>query len=239
MRQNKKLLVIVPCYNEQNSIGGLIKELSNIEIKNDLIVIDDGSIDQTYIIASKSANTINLNRNMGIGVAVQTGIKYAKYNDYDLCIQIDGDGQHDPNEIIKLINEMNNNKSSIVIGSRYLDNKSFKSTFIRRKGTYLIASLINMLFTKNFITDPTSGMRLMDKKAINLFSKKYPRDYPEPISLCWALKKGLVISEVSVSMRSRKYGYSSIRGFKIIGYMFKVLVYILIDYLFLNESNDN
>lgn len=235
MSTDNKLLIIIPCYNEEYSIENLIFEIKNIKIKCDILVIDDGSKDKTFDKARKLTNTIRLNRNLGIGGAVQTGLKYAMYNNYNLCIQIDGDGQHDPSEIKKLLISQKTSKSSLTIGSRYLSDHSFKSTFARRSGTYIIAQLLNFLYRSSHITDPTSGMRLMDKKAITSFAREYPSDYPEPISLGWALKKKLIISEIAVKMRERKHGSSSIMGFNTILYMAKVQTYILIDYLFGTE----
>ncbi|MCX7090645.1 MAG: glycosyltransferase family 2 protein [Legionellales bacterium] len=223
---NPQILLIIPCFNEQETIGPLLDEIISCGIECQVIVIDDGSSDATYDIASKRALTIKLLKNLGIGGAVQTGIKYAAENDFDFCIQIDGDGQHPPSEISKLLKSHQNDPYAMIIGSHYLCNESFRSTFSRRFGGKVISQIIHVLFRRARITDPTSGMRLMDRRAIRFFAKHYPLDYPEPISLAWALKSGLDVGECAVKMRSRNKGESSIHGWKPLVYMFRVLGYI-------------
>lgn len=222
-----RVLLIIPCYNEQGSIGSLLEKISNYK-DYATIVVDDGSRDATYQIASALSPTIKLIRNLGIGGAVQTGIKYAERNDFDFCIQIDGDGQHLPSEINKLLDAYRNTPRSLIIGSRYLQNNSFRSTKMRRLGSRTIAFVLNSLFPHYIISDPTSGMRLMDRKAIELFARNYPYDYPEPISLALALKAGLSVGEVPVIMRAREHGKSSIIGLKPIAYMIRVLGFIIL-----------
>lgn len=225
---NNRVLIIIPCYNEQTAIAGLLSEISNLKQGYETLVIDDGSSDETYQIARQFSPAVKLLRNLGIGGAVQTGIKYAYNNGFDFCVQIDGDGQHPPSEVAKLLYAYKENPSSIIIGSRYLLNNTFRSTWARRFGSQMIASAINILFSKCAITDPTSGMRLMDRKAIKYFSNHYPHDFPEPISLAWALKCGLSVCETPVQMRSRKHGSSSIIGLMPIIYMLRVLGYIVL-----------
>lgn len=224
-----RILLIIPCFNEQDSIESLLHEITLLNQGYSTLVIDDGSRDATYAKAVRLSPTIKLLRNLGIGGAVQTGIKYAAANDFDFCVQIDGDGQHPPSEIIKLLQAHQANPCSIVVGSRYIDNDSFQSTFARRFGGKAIAWSLNTLFKGCNVTDPTSGLRLMDRSAIELFSRAYPHDYPEPISLAWALRAGLTLNECSVRMRSRNGGQSSIIGWKPIAYMLRVLGYVLLE----------
>lgn len=226
--KSPRVLIIIPCYNEQSSISALLKEISEYGKGYDTIVIDDGSIDSTYEIARQFSPAVRLLKNIGIGGAVQTGIKYAYSNGFDFCVQIDGDGQHQPDEIEKLLEAYKNKPRSIIIGSRYLENDSFQSTWARRFGSRAIAKALNTLFTQCSITDPTSGMRLLDRNVIEFFAKHYPYDYPEPISLAWALKEGFTVGETQVKMRKRMYGKSSIIGIKPISYMLRVLGYILL-----------
>ena len=222
-----RVLLIIPCYNEQGAIASLLKEI-NACGGYETIVVDDGSGDASYEIASGVSSTIRLLRNLGIGGAVQTGIKYAERNGFDVCIQIDGDGQHLPGEIIKLLQAYVETRCAIIIGSRYLHNDTFRSTWARRRGSQTIAWVLNSLFPRCCVTDPTSGMRLMDRKAIELFAQHYPHDFPEPISLAWALKEGFSVGEVAVKMRARTQGNSSIIGFKTVTYMLRVLGYIVL-----------
>ncbi len=233
MKGNKNFLIIIPAYNEELSIKNIIENIQNLNRSYNILIVDDFSTDDTYKISSKISPTIRHAKNLGIGGAVQTGIKYAKNNGYDFCIQIDGDGQHIVSEIEKLIIVQREKSSSVTIGSRYINNDSFTSTFYRRLGSKLISFTLFLFYNKQRITDPTSGMRLLDKKAITLFSDNYPSDFPEPISLAIAIKNKLKISEAPVHMREREFGKSSINGFNTIKYMIKVLVYILILRFFL------
>ena len=228
IKNKKNLLVIIPCFNEEKSVVNLINEIKKYDINYQTLVVDDGSTDNTYHLASKVSPTIKLLKNLGIGGAVQTGFKYAYYNEYKFCVQIDGDGQHDPKEIKRLLKYQASTSSSITVGSRYIENDSFQSTFARRSGSKLISFFLRLLFNGTNITDPTSGMRLMDKKAIEFFKNDYPQDFPEPISLAWALKENMTVSETSVKMRDREYGKSSINGFKSIIYMVRVIGYIVL-----------
>jgi glycosyltransferase involved in cell wall biosynthesis len=225
---NPRVLIIIPCFNEQESIESLLTEVASLESNYFTVVIDDGSSDQTYNKAFRSSPTIRLLRNLGIGGAVQTGIKYALNNNFDFCVQIDGDGQHPPSEVSKLLTAYVDEPASIVLGSRYIFNENFQSTVARRVGGKIISWSLNALFGRCDITDPTSGMRLMDREAMEFFSKSYPHDYPEPISLAWALRSGLSVKECGVQMRSRANGRSSISGFKPIAYMLRVLGYVLL-----------
>lgn len=224
----QRVLLIIPCFNEQDSIEALLQEIQSFGEGYATVVVDDGSRDATYEKAVQLSPTIRLLRNVGIGGAVQTGIKYAAENNFDFCVQIDGDGQHPPSEIAKLLNAYKESPCSITIGSRYLFNDTYRSTFARRFGGKAIAWTLNALFKHCDITDPTSGMRLMDRDAIEFFSKSYPHDFPEPISLAWALREGLSVGECGVQMRSRNNGQSSIAGWKPIAYMFRVLGYVVL-----------
>jgi glycosyltransferase involved in cell wall biosynthesis len=223
-----RVLLIIPCYNEQGAIAALLEEISACRQGYETIVIDDGSQDKTYQIARHLSPTVKLLRNLGIGGAVQTGIKYAQSNGFDFCIQIDGDGQHPPSEVAKLLKAYQEKPHSIIIGSRYLRHDTFRSTWARRFGGQSIAWSLNYLFQKCAVTDPTSGMRLMDRKAINFFAEHYPHDFPEPISLAWALKESFSVGEVPVQMRAREHGNSSIIGLKPIIYMLRVLGYLVL-----------
>ena len=222
------LLIIIPCFNEEGSVQGLLQEIKALNKNYSTLVVDDASTDGTFRVASQLSPTVRLVRNLGIGGAVQTGLKYALEKNFEYCVQIDGDGQHPPSEIAKLLEVMQRERCSLVIGTRYKDISSFKSTFARRLGGQTIAWMLNLLFSGVNITDPTSGMRLMNRDAIRLFAHNYPHDFPEPISLAWALGQGLQVRECSVLMRSRLQGTSSIVGWKPFSYMMRVLGYIFL-----------
>jgi glycosyltransferase involved in cell wall biosynthesis len=223
-----RVLLIVPCYNESGSIGQLLDEIAALGCTYDTLVVDDGSYDNTFEVARAKSPSVRLICNLGIGGAVQTGIKYAASHGYDFCAQIDGDGQHPPDQIPRLLSTHARTPANIVLGSRYLLNNTFRSTFARRAGSRLIARSLMFFFNSRSITDPTSGMRLMDRKAIAFFARHYPYDFPEPISLAWAMRAGLTVSEAPVYMRAREHGRSSIMGLKSLAYMIRVLGYILL-----------
>ncbi len=222
-----KILVIIPCYNEAASLPALFEQMARHCPELDLLVIDDASTDNTAEVVSGKLPVIRLVRNLGIGGAVQTGLKYALRNGYELALQIDGDGQHPPEQIPNMLAHYREVPVNILIGSRFLEEGGFNSTFLRRQGIFLIRWTLNLLYGSR-ITDPTSGMRLMDRKAIVLFSEHYPQDYPEPISIANALEQGMSVAEVSVSMRSRMNGKSTISGPRSLIYMIQVVGYILL-----------
>jgi len=197
------------------------------------MVINDGSRDNTSQLAKKTdkAIVIDLPTNVGIGGAVQTGFKYAYRNDYDIAVQFDGDGQHEAEEITKIILPIIENSADCVIGSRFLGDKSgFQSTFARRLGIKVF-KYVNSALINQKITDNTSGFRAYGKRAIKLLSCEYPTDYPEPETVILLGKKNYIIKEVSVLMHERTGGTSSISGLKPIYYMIKVLLSIFMTYL--------
>jgi len=221
-----RVLLIIPCFNEERSVGAVLEEIAALGRGYDAVVVDDGSTDGTYAAASAQSRTLRLTENLGIGGAVQTGIKFAARNGYDFCVQIDGDGQHPPGEVVRLIESYRVRPFNLVVGSRFLCDGGLRPSGLRWLGSRMIAWTIMKLFRSGRITDPTSGMRLMDRSAIDFFSARYPSDFPEPISLAWALRSGLTVGETAVNMRSREHGRSSIAGWKAIAYMVRVLSYI-------------
>lgn len=226
-KKQERILIIIPCYNEASGIVQLLNEIEKLDARCDTLVVDDGSTDDTCDKAEPLSPCVRLLRNLGIGGAVQTGFKYAQRHNYDFCIQIDGDGQHPPDQILRLLARYRKNNPNIVIGSRYLAPSAYQSPWARRLGSRLIALTINGLFAKVAVTDPTSGMRLMDRTAIDFFVDAYPHDYPEPISIAWALRHGLTVVEEPVNMRPRDHGVSSINGFRTLAYMLRVIFYIV------------
>lgn len=222
-----RILIIIPCYNEEVNIGKLLRELDKSYPELDILVIDDCSEDNTFQVANRYVNCVGLIKNLGIGGAVQVGIKYSYSNGYDFCVQVDGDGQHPPNQIQRLIDAYQKRETNIVVGSRFLEESQFQSTKCRRVGISIIRFFLNLLFRLK-ISDPTSGLRLMDRKAMKLFIDEYPRDFPEPISNAYAAKKGLTYQEVSVNMQAREEGNSSIYGLKSIAYMIRVIGYLIL-----------
>lgn len=228
-----KALIIIPAYNEEKNIlksFNKIKKVSNLGKNVDIMVINDGSTDDTKNILEKNnIPHINLINNLGIGGAVQTGYKYAYENNYDIAIQFDGDGQHDANYIKNIIEPLKDKKADMVIGSRFIDSSSsdFKSTKTRRLGINIISFFIKFL-TKKKIYDTTSGFRAINKDLIKLFANDYPVEYPEPVSTTKILKTGYKVLEIPVSMNERKHGISSINQWKNIYYMVNVIISIIV-----------
>ncbi|KGP77370.1 MULTISPECIES: glycosyltransferase family 2 protein [unclassified Paenibacillus] len=226
-----KVLVIVPAYNEEGNLSRTINQLKLLNCFYEIIVINDKSTDNTLSVANElGVKVIDLPCNLGIGGAVQTGYKYAKKNNFDIAIQVDGDGQHGPEYIEQLIRPIIEKSADLVIGSRYINKEGFQSTLIRRIGISYFSKLIYAL-TGQMITDPTSGFRACNKRVIEIFSQRYPIDYPEPESIMFLKRKYYEIEEVPVVMNSRESGSSSITPIKSIYYMLKVSIAIIIDKL--------
>lgn len=222
-----KTLIIIPAYNEGENLPRLFEALKKAEGAFDILVINDCSKDNTEAVCiNHGIKVISLAVNLGIGGAVQTGYLYAFYNNYDIAIQLDGDGQHDPKFIpflIKRIEEGNH----LCIGSRFIENEGFQSSKIRRLGIKHFSWLIKLL-TGSRITDPTSGYRACSREVIRLFASDYPKDYPEPETVVTVLKNKLKVSEMPVIMNAREGGTSSITNLKGIYYMIKVTLAIMI-----------
>jgi glycosyltransferase involved in cell wall biosynthesis len=228
----KRVLIIIPAFNESRGIARLIGELHKNYAEYDLIVINDGSDDDTGVVAEEAgAAVINLPYNLGIGGAVQTGFKLALRDHYDVAVQLDGDAQHDPKYLRHIIDPVATGKLDLCIGSRFMEtNTGFQSTFSRRIGIRFFSSLLKII-TGIPLTDPTSGFRATGKALIPYFAAYYPIDFPEPEALQMAKRLGKRIGEVPVKMRKRLGGVSSIRSLKTVYYMIKVTLAILIDTL--------
>lgn len=221
-------LIIIPAFNEEKNIAQVLKELHSTCRDMDLLVINDGSQDDTSHRAQDTglAVVIDLQKNLGIGGAVQTGFKYARTHGYERAVQFDGDGQHIAVEIDKLLEPLSRN-FDMVIGSRFLDNKQgYRSTFMRRRGIRLFQRVNSVLIGQK-ITDNTSGFRAYNHSAITFLADHYPEDYPEPETVILLGKNGFNMTEVEVQMRRRQGGSSSISGIKGGYYMAKVLLAIL------------
>lgn len=221
------VLIIIPCYNEQETIARLYHEI--LEKTNyDILVVNDCSNDNSRVILKQEGIPhLDLLLNLGIGGAVQTGYRYALRNDYKIAVQLDGDGQHDPSWIEALIAPIINRTADLSIGSRFIDNSGYQSSGARRIGIKFFKVLIFCLSGKR-VTDATSGFRAVNRRAMQLFDACYAKDYPEPESAMLAIRNKLHICEVPVVMRERQGGVSSISTLKSIYYMFKVSLGILV-----------
>jgi len=229
MGLKKRILVIIPAYNEEGSVGKVIEEINTHLPQATLLVVNDGSTDHTSEKADAcGATVLDLPFNLGIGGAMQAGYKYAHENGYDIAIQVDADGQHDPKEIQKLLRTLEGDKADVVIGSRFMRDSSYKGSIMRRIGIAIFSGVISMIVRQR-ITDPTSGFRASNRKAIQLFASDYPQDYPEPEVVILLHQCHLKMEEVSVGMSGRYSGESSITKIRSIYYMVKVLLAIFVD----------
>lgn len=226
-----KKLVIIPAYNEGGSIEKAVEDIKRQAPGFDYVVVNDCSTDNTLdICRRKNLNYVNLSVNLGIGGAVQTGYIYACKNHYDVAVQFDGDGQHDASYLEMMAEELVRTGSDMVIGSRFIEKEGFQSTGLRRVGIRYFSFLIRLMTGKR-VTDPTSGMRMVNKEVMRLYAENYPKDYPEPESVTAILRRGKKVTEVPVVMRERKEGISSIRGLRSVYYMIKVTLAILMERL--------
>ncbi len=223
-----KTLIIIPAYNESKNIKNVINNIKSTNMEVEYLIVNDCSIDDTTdVCASNRYNYISLPVNLGIGGGVQAGYKYAAYYDYDVAIQMDGDGQHDANYIKTLLQPIIDDRADIVIGSRFITKEGFQSSGIRRFGISFISFLIKSCCGVK-IKDVTSGFRAVNKKFIHIYADEYSQDYPEPEAIISGALNDGRICEVPVLMHERSSGTSTISAWKSVYYMIKVSLAVLI-----------
>ncbi|MEI9475033.1 MAG: glycosyltransferase family 2 protein [Deltaproteobacteria bacterium] len=228
MITEKKVLIIIPAYNEEASIERVIEGVGAELPHADVLVVNDGSTDRTSEKARRGgAIVLDLPFNLGIGGAMQAGYKYADEKGYEIAVQVDGDGQHDPKEIPKLLDVLEKKEADVAIGSRFIGDASYKGSAMRRVGISVLAKAISIM-TGQRVTDPTSGFRAASRRAIRLFARTYPQDYPEPEVLVLLSRCGMKVSEVPATVYQREHGESSITKIRAIYYMVKVLIAIFV-----------
>lgn len=222
-----KKLVIIPAYNEEGNIEKTVTDIEKNAPDFDYVIVNDCSTDHTLqICREKGYNVINLPVNLGIGGGVQTGYLYGWRNGYDIAVQFDGDGQHTASFLNTMADYLTENHLDMVIGSRYITKDGFQSSGFRRAGIRYFTWLIKLL-TGQKITDPTSGMRMVNRDIIELFAQDYPKDYPEPETVTFILKRKKRVAEIPVLMNAREAGISSISPLNAVYYMIKVTMSIL------------
>jgi glycosyltransferase involved in cell wall biosynthesis len=222
---------IVPAYNEASSIAGVVAELRATQPELEIVVIDDGSTDETAAVARRAgAEVVQLPFNLGIGGAVQTGIEWARRRGCELAVQVDGDGQHDPREIDKLLEPILAGQADVAVGTRFAGEGTYRPSLARRIGIGVFAGLVSLIVRQR-VTDTTSGFRAMNERAIELFADEYPYDYPEVEATVLIFRHRLRLVEVPVTMRQRETGRSSITVFRSLYYMGKVSLALFVGLL--------
>ncbi len=221
-------IAIVPALNEEEAVGRVIDEIRDFDPGFDIVVVDDGSTDRTAgVAADRGAHVLRLPFNLGIGGAMQTGFRFAFEHGYDIAVQIDGDGQHDPRQLPKILEPVLSGEADLCVGSRFTGDGAYRSSFARRVGIKIFAQVVSAVVRQK-LTDTTSGFRAVNRKGIALFAADYPHDYPEVEATVMLVKHNLRLQEVPVAMRERTGGASSITAVRSIYYMTKVLLAIFV-----------
>ncbi|HET8892599.1 MAG TPA: glycosyltransferase family 2 protein [Gaiellaceae bacterium] len=222
-------IAIVPALNEEATIPQVIRELRAFDADLDVVVVDDGSTDGTARAAAASgARVLRLPFNLGIGSAVQTGFRFAFEQGYDIAVRVDGDGQHDPSQLNRLLEPLLNGDADIAVGSRFAENGGgYRSSRSRRIGIRVLAWVVSRIVGRR-VTDTTSGFQALNRNAIALFARDYPHDYPEVEATIMVFRHRLRLTEVPVTMRERGGGSSSITTLRSIYYMLRVLLAIFV-----------
>ncbi len=226
---NGRIVALVPAFDEEEAIGTVVRELRAFDPGIHVVVVDDGSGDRTAEAAEAAgAVVVRLPFNLGIGAAVQTGFRYALEQGYDVAVRLDGDGQHDPAELPKLLAPLERGEADVVTGSRFRgENGSYRPPIGRRLGITWFARLVSLL-ARQRVTDTTSGFQALNRPAIALFASDYPSDYPEVEATVLLLKHRLRLTEVQVDMRERETGSSSITLLSSLYYAIKVTLALFV-----------
>jgi glycosyltransferase involved in cell wall biosynthesis len=223
-----KKIIVIPAYNEEGNLEKTVRDIRENAPDFDYIIVNDCSTDNTLgMCREKGFSYLNLPVNLGIGGAVQTGYRYAYYHGYDLAVQFDGDGQHSAKFLAQMAKVLEETESDMVIGSRFIEKEGFQSSGLRRIGIRYFSLLINLLTGKT-VTDPTSGMRMINRKLLKKFTNEYPKDYPEPESVVTVLSEKHKVTEIPVVMNEREEGISSISLRNSVYYMIKVSFAVVI-----------
>jgi glycosyltransferase involved in cell wall biosynthesis len=228
-----RTLVFIPAWNEEASIASVLEGVREALPEADLLVVDDGSTDDTAPAArAAGARVASLPFNQGVGAAQQTGYMYALRSGYDICAHLDGDGQHMPTELARLVQEVEADKADMVIGSRYQDRSvalddDYRASVSRRTGQHLFRLIVS-LSTRQRFTDTTSGMRAVNRDAMALFKEHYSPEFAEVESVQRAVLQGLRVEELPVRMLSRSEGRSFLTPLRSAFYIFKTLVVLLV-----------
>jgi glycosyltransferase involved in cell wall biosynthesis len=223
-----RTIAIVPAYNEEDSLRTVLEEIHAVDPELEVVVVNDGSTDETAkVAAAAGAAVVSLPFNLGIGGAVQTGYQYALEHGFEVAIQVDADGQHDPREIGQVLEPVFDGRADLVVGTRFVKGGGYRGTRLRRVGIRIFAAVVSLLVGQR-VSDTTSGFRAVNRRALKLFAAEYPHDYPEVESIVLLSRHHLRMLEVPVQMRVRETGNSSITAVRSAYYMIKVLLALFI-----------
>ncbi len=230
-KEDKEILIIIPAYNEAESIGDVISSIKKTLSHVDILVVNDGSTDDTAKIAMElDVTVINHPFNLGIGATMQTGYKFADSKGYNIAVQVDADGQHPPEEVKNLLQPLEKKISDAVVGSRFLGQGDYKPSLVRGIGMLVFSKIISTIIRERS-TDTTSGFRAVNKDVIKFYVNNYPEDYPEVEALVLLHKAGFKVIEIPITMNARTGGVSSITFPRAVYYMIKVLLAVFVDLL--------
>ena len=228
MTPSDRVLWIIPAHNEACTIAGVVRSVAEVDPEGEVLVVDDASTDGTAARVPSFARVLRLPFNLGIGGAMQTGYRYAALHGHAIAAQVDGDGQHPPEEAMRLVRHLRETGADLVIGSRFLEPGRYRQTIARRVGIVCLRALIRLLIGRT-ITDCTSGLRVAGPRVIRAFAAWYPDDYPEPEVALLLARAGFRIEELPVHMRGRAAGRTSIPFLRGLFYVLKVGTALLLD----------
>lgn len=237
-----RILIVVPCYNEEEVIASVVADINRVKAMHglnlDTLVVNDCSTDNSMaVISSLDCLHLDLPVNLGIGGAMHSGYRYAYDQGYDIAVQMDGDGQHPADELMKIVRPILAHEADVVVGSRFLERTGFQSTGMRRLGIRYFRWL-NQLLIGQTVHDSTSGFRAFNRRTLAIVSRYYPDEYPEPEAVVQFGLSNLRIREVPVVMRERQGGVSSINSSRALYYMLKVTLGILFIYVRLVRNKE-
>ena len=226
-----QLLVLIPAFNEEGAIAGVIREVREVLPGVPVLVVDDASTDGTYERATAAgADVLRLPHHLGLGGCVQAGYKLAYELGYDYVIRVDGDGQHDPKYIPELMKVLRESKCHMVIGSRFYQGNGTHSGPVRAIGIWIFRLVLRPILGKP-VHDPTSGYVGVNREALQVFTKSFPLEYPEIEALVVLQRKRFRFQEVPCHMRPRKAGRSTITAVKSLYYIVHVLLGVFVNIL--------
>jgi glycosyltransferase involved in cell wall biosynthesis len=226
-----RLLILIPAYNEEGAIGGVVKEVREVMPGVEILVVDDCSADATIHIArAAGARVLPLPHHLGLGGAVQAGYRLAFELKYDYVSRVDGDGQHDPRDIPKMLETLQREKCEMVIGSRFVNGSGTHSGLLRAAGIVFFRAVLRPILGRP-VHDPTSGFVGVNRTALSVFSRSFPLEYPEIEALVVLQRKRFRFVEVPSRMRPRRAGRSTITPFRSLYYMVHVLLGVFVNVL--------